>query len=369
VKITQIETIKLQFKPKNPPRDGLSNIKTRDVFLLKIHTNKQMYGIGEAFALGSVETLENIVNEILSPLLIGEDPTNIEKLYWKMYKLTFRIGRRGIVLAAISALDIALWDLLGKVTNMPVYKLLGGFSNKIKAYASGGYYTEGKTIQDLSAEANEYKSMGFHAMKMKIGGASIQEDLERIYAVKQVLGDEVKLAIDANNSYNVNEALSICRKLEDLDLLFFEEPISSDFVENSSYLTLMTSIPIAGYETEYTQFGFKRLIDAKAVNIVQTDVIWSGGISECKKIAALASSSGIEVIPHFSAGAVSLAANLHLSLSLGNCNWFEYTLDENPLRDELSSTPHLLIDGELTINDKPGLGIALDENIIKRYRI
>jgi D-arabinonate dehydratase len=369
MKITHVEPIKLQFQPKNPPRDGLSNIQTRDVFLVKVHTDEGVYGVGEAFALGTVETLESIINEVLSPLLIDEDPTNIEKLWEKMYKLTFRVGRRGIVLAAISAIDIALWDLLGKLTNMPVYKLLGGFSNKVRAYASGGYYTEGKSLADLANEAQTYKNMGFQAMKMKIGGASVQEDLERIRTVKQVLGNDVKLAIDANNSYGVNEALNLCKKLGDLDLLFFEEPISSDHIENSRYLVQMTIIPIAGYETEYTRYGLKQLIDAKAVNIVQTDVIWSGGISECKKIATLASASGLEVIPHFSAGAVSLSANLHFSLSLGNCPWFEYTLDENPLRDDLSLTPHSLINGELVSNDQPGIGVELNDGVVNQYRI
>lgn len=139
-------------------------------------------------------------------------------------------------------------------------------------------------------------------------------------------------------------------------------------MENSTYLAQITSIPIAGYETEYTRYGLKRLIDAKAVNIVQTDVIWSGGISECKKIAVLASASGLEVVPHFSAGAVSLAANLHFSLSLGNCHWYEYTLDENPLRDDLSLTPHHLVEGVLQVNGKPGIGVELDEEIVNKYR-
>ncbi|MCL7745772.1 mandelate racemase/muconate lactonizing enzyme family protein [Halalkalibacter alkaliphilus] len=367
--ITKLETIKLQFSPKNPPRDGLSSIKNRDVFLIRIHTDQGISGIGEAFALGSAHSLQQIIDEILSPLLIGEDPTSIEYLWDKMYKLTFRVGRRGIVLAAMSAIDIALWDLMGKLTNMPVYKLLGGYTNKVNAYASGGYYLKGKTVADLVTEAINYKKMGFKAMKMKIGGASLSEDIERISAVKDILGKDVRLAIDANNSYNINEALRLCKQIEDLDIMFFEEPISSDFIDNSSYLVNMTSIPIAGYETDYTRYSFKNIIDKQAVNIVQTDVIWAGGISECKKIATLAATSGLKVIPHFSAGAVSLAANLHFSLSLSNCDWFEYTLDENPLRDELSLTPHSLKEGVLYVNDLPGLGIELNEDIVNKYRI
>ncbi|WP_408011804.1 mandelate racemase/muconate lactonizing enzyme family protein [Pseudalkalibacillus sp. A8] len=226
--------------------------------------------------------------------------------------MTFRIGRRGIVLSAISAVDIALWDLLGKKTNMPVYKLLGAFSSIIRAYASGGYYAEGKGMEDLAKEAEEYVKMGFQAMKMKIGGTSIEEDVERIRTVKNVLGNKVKLAIDANNSYNVNDEIRLCKQVEGFDLFFFEEPLSTDFVDNSRYLAERTTIPIAGYETEYTRYGIHGLLKDRAVSIAQTDAIWSGGITECRKIGILASIYGLDIIPHFSAGAVSLAANLQL---------------------------------------------------------
>jgi L-alanine-DL-glutamate epimerase-like enolase superfamily enzyme len=140
LKITNLESILLSYLPLNPPRDGLSGISTRDVYLVRITTDEGIEGIGEGFALGSLRSTAMIVEEILKPLLIGEDPTNIEGLWQKMYRSSFRVGRRGIVLSAISAIDIALWDLLGKKAGLPVYKLIGGEKSCVNAYASAGYY-------------------------------------------------------------------------------------------------------------------------------------------------------------------------------------------------------------------------------------
>lgn len=368
MKITDIEPILLSYLPKNPPRDGLSGISTRDVFLVKVKTDEGIEGVGEGFALGSLKSTGVVVNEILKPLLIGEDPTNIEGLWEKLYKLSFRVGRKGIVLAALSAIDIALWDILGKKANLPVYKLLGGVSNNIHAYASAGYYQEGKGLQQLSEEMHDYRRQGFKAVKMKIGGESLQTDMERVAAARNALGPNIKLAIDANNAYTYNEALKFAGLVEKYDIFFFEEPISSDHIQNSVKLARDLTIPIAGYETEYTRYGLRDLIIQDAVDIVQTDVIWSGGISEARKIGILASAFGKECIPHFSAGAVSLAANLHFGLSLANINWFELTVDDNPLRSELAKEDFVDIDeGILTVKDRPGLGIELNEDVVQKY--
>lgn len=370
MKIIDIEPILLSYLPDKPPRDGLSGIQTRDVFLLKIKTDEGIEGIGEGFALGSLQSTAVVVNEILKPLLMNEDPTNIERLWEKMYRLSFRVGRKGIVLAAISAIDIALWDILGKKANLPVYKLLGGVSNTIEAYASAGYYQEGKGLKQLSDEMTGYKRGGFKAVKMKVGGESLATDIERVKTAREALGPDIKLAVDANNSYDYNSAIRFAKEIEKFDIFFFEEPISSDELQNSIKLVRDLHIPIAGYETEYTRFGVRDLIVNDAVDIVQTDAIWTGGISEARKIGILASSFGKECIPHFSAGAVSLAANLHFGLSLSNIKWFELTVDDNPLRSSLAAKEFMEVaEGKITMLDKPGLGIELNEEIVKKYQV
>ncbi|MTI79684.1 MAG: mandelate racemase/muconate lactonizing enzyme family protein [Firmicutes bacterium] len=369
MKITNIITHKLSYLPKNPPRDGLSGISTRDVILVEVETDVGIIGVGEGFALASLQSTEVFINELLVPVLIGEDPTCTEALWEKMYKRTFRVGRRGLALAAISAIDIALWDIIGKKAGMPVYKLLGGHSRHLNAYASAGYYQEGKGLNELAEEMREYAKQGFKAVKMKVGGVSPEEDLARVRTARQALGDAIKLAVDANNSWALPTAMRMARKLEPLDIFFLEEPISSDDVDGSAELARFTDIPIAGYETEYTRYGLRDIIVKRAVNIVQTDAIWTGGISEARKIGILASAWGMKCIPHFSAGIVSLMANLHFAASLPNVEWFELTLDDNPLRTELSNLFPKVEEGLIYLNDAPGIGIELDREVLERYKI
>lgn len=369
MKIVQIEPILLSYLPKRSPRDGLSGIATRDVFLVKITTDEDIVGIGEGFALGSLRSTQVIVEEILKPLLIGENSTDIERLWHKMYRSSFRVGRRGIVLAAISAIDIALWDILGKKAKLPVYKLLGGVKDHISAYASAGYYQEGKGLDELASEMAEYRKLGFKAVKMKVGGESLETDVERVKTAREALGPDIKLAVDANNAWEYTTALRFAQAIEKYDIFFFEEPLSSDDLHGSAKLARDTGIPIAGYETEYTRYGLREMIVQDAVDIVQTDAIWSGGISEARKIGILASCFGKECIPHFSAGVVSLAANLHFGASLPNVNWFELTMDDNPLRSELGGEPFRFSEGNIYLNQKPGLGIELNAEILEQYRI
>ena len=367
--ITAVEPIMRCYTPKNAPRDGLANIPTRDVFLVKIHTDEGITGIGEGFALGSLKSTAVLVEETLAPLIVGKDPIMIEELWNCMYQQTFRYGRRGILIAGLSAIDIALWDILGKKTGLPIYKLLGGASHYLIPYASAGYYMEGKTTEDLAAEALSYQKMGFKVMKMKIGGASMEEDQERIHAVREATGNTFKLAVDANNAYDFNDALRMARFCEKENLFFFEEPLSSEFMEDSKRLADAVDVPIAGYETQLTRYGMRDFITEHAVDIVQVDAIWSGGFTECRKTAVLASTWNKNIIPHFSAGIVSLVANIHLGMGVPNCHYMEYTLDKNPLRDELGMELIKMENGVVKVTDKPGLGIELNEDVLNEYKI
>lgn len=367
--IRAIVPVMLRYTPTHPPRDALAGIPFRDVFLVRVETDEGISGIGEGFALGSLGSLNAIVEEVLRPLLVGEDPCRIDYLWDKMYSQTFRFGRRGIVLAAISAIDIALWDILGKQSGLPVYKLLGGAKEGLPPYASGGYYQEGKDITGLVEEALHYKSLGYRAMKMKVGGASLQEDLDRIRAVREAIGPEMDLAIDANNAWDYPSALRVGRECDKLGLLFFEEPLSSDFLHLSKHLNQAIDVPVAGYETELTRFGMRDYIAQGGIDIVQTDAIWTGGISEMRRIGVLAGAWGMPVIPHFSASAVSLAANLHAGCSLNNASLFEYTLDDNPLRDDLLLDPIIFRQGVLHPSNAPGLGIELNPDVVQRYSV
>ncbi len=369
MKISKVEPIMLRYYPKHPPRDGLANIPYRDVLLVSIETDEGIAGIGEGFALGCLYSVRTFVEECLQPLLLGENPMMIERLWNKMYRQTFRYGKRGVGMAAISAVDIALWDILGKKAGLPICQMLGCAHEELTPYASAGYYAEGKSLRDLQEEAAGYKKAGFRMMKMKVGGAAPEEDMNRIAAVREAIGTDMALAVDANNAWDYNTAVKMARFCEGLNICFLEEPLSSDFWEDSVRLAQKTSVPIAGYETELPRFGLKNYIVHHGVDIVQTDVIWSGGISEAKKIGALAAAWNKPVLMHFSASMVSLAANLNFALSIENAAYFEYTLDENPLRDRLSRYPVVMKDGVIKAPLLAGIGVELDWDVVEEFRI
>lgn len=369
MKIVAINPIKLRFTPSTGLADGLAAIPSRDVFLVEVVTDEGIVGIGEGFALGSLDSMQTVLEETVGPLVVGEDPFFTAGIWEKVYHLTYRYGRRGLVMAVLSAVDIALWDIVGKATGTPVYKLLGASRDRVPAYASGGYYMPGKGTEELAAEAAGYRAMGFTAMKMKIGAASMREDLARVEAVRAALGPDVQLAVDANNAYDLNGALKMARLLEPLDLFFFEEPISGDLPEDSIRLAAATSVPIAGYETELTRYALRDFIARRGVDIAQTDVIWAGGITECRNIAVLAAAWKMACIPHFSAGAVSLAANLHFAAAMPNVPIIELTLDENPLRDLLAINPVKREGGTLILPNEPGLGLQLNPDVIRQYQV
>lgn len=369
MKITKVTPIGLRFFPARPPQDGLGAIAARDVVLVEIETDEGISGIGECFALGNVRSTAVTVEEVLAPVLLGQDPTNVEGLWERMYRSSFRVGRRGLVLCAMSGVDIALWDITGKVAGLPVYKLLGGVTDRFTAYASGGYYMKDKSVRDLAAEMAGYAEAGFTAMKMKIGALSLGQDLERVRAARAAVGAGIDLAVDANNAWDFNTAVRACRTFEELDLFFFEEPLPSDDLDGSARLAAATTVPIAGYETEYTRWGMKEFIVRGAVDVAQTDAIWCGGISEARKIGILASAWGLPLIPHFSASAVSLCANLQVAASLSNVRHFELTLDENPLRDELNQAPVRVERGTIFAPEGPGIGMTLNRAVLERYRV
>lgn len=293
----------------------------------------------------------------------------IEALWNRMYLNTARYGRRGIMMAAISAVDIALWDILGKKAGLPIYRLLGGAKHSLIPYASAGYYQEGKGIAELQAECAGYVAMGFKAVKIKVGGAPVGEDIARVHAVREAIGPDIELGIDANNAWDYPTALKMARACEKEDVLFFEEPMSTDFPEDCVRLAQNTDVSIAGYETLLTRYGMKDFITRNAVDIVQADAIWTGGITEARRVGMIAGTWGKTIIPHFSASMVSLAANLHFGLSLYNTKYMEYTLDENPLRSELCKESIVMKDGVVTVFEKPGLGVELNMDTVERYRV
>jgi L-alanine-DL-glutamate epimerase-like enolase superfamily enzyme len=386
MKIVDIRAIPLSYRCE-PPYGSAGGVQSaRGALLVEVETDDGIVGIGEAGTGGG--STRHVIERQLRPLLLGEDPLLIEGLWQKIFARTRQFGRRGIVMNALGGIDIALWDIAGKVARLPVYRLLGACRDRVEAYASGGFYQPGKSVEDLAAEAEGYRARGFRGMKMKIGrnpstqtplrhlaaGAELcevepEEDIARVAAVRRALGPKAKLMVDVNCAWSPAMAIEMGRALEPYNLYWIEEPVATDDIDGSARVAGALATPIAGYETEIGLYGFRELISRGAVDIVQPDLAWSGGFSECRRIAALAQAHHRMVAPHAFAGAVLLAASLHFAAATPNALLLEFDQNPNGLREELLKEP-LGIDaqGMIALPQRPGLGIELDPGAVERYR-
>ncbi len=387
MKIADVRTIPLSYRCEPPYGSAGGMQSARGGLLVEVETDSGITGIGEAGVGGG--STRGVIETQLRPMLLGEDPLLIEGLWQKMFARTRQYGRRGIVMNALSGIDIALWDIAGKVAKMPVYRLLGACRDRVEAYASGGFYQEGKSVDDLAGEAEGYRARGFKGMKMKIGrnpstqshlrhlvgGADRcevepEEDIARVAAVRRALGPRAKLMVDVNCAWSPAMAIEMGRALEPYRLYWIEEPVATDDIDGSARVATALATAIAGYETEIGLYGFRELITRGAVDIVQPDLAWSGGFSECRRIAALAQAHHLMVAPHAFASAVTLAASLHFIASIPNGLVLEFDQNPNGLRDDLLKEP-IRIDGDgmICLPDRPGLGIELDPAAVARYRV
>lgn len=388
MKITDIKTTAFLYHRKDAMMDSFCLTAQRGFLLVTVETDEGIVGYGEASSYGgSLPACRALIENEFKPLLIGEDPLLRERIWQKMYKKSYQHGRGGVAVGAMGGIDIALWDIFGKKAGLPVYKLLGGYDNKVKVYASCGFYKEGKDIAALQEEMRAQVAKGFKAVKMKIGRlpeisasclrvmpggelytTTFEEDIARVRAVREAVGDDIDVLIDANNSWDIRYARKYAAELEKLNIYLLEEPMPTEDVEGHVKLNTLTSIPVAGFETAYTIHEFKRFIDARAIDIVQPDAVWSGGITECKKIADYAAANHIKVVMHSFSSAYCMAANLHLAAAMPNADMVEFDVTDNPLRSEIITEPYAVnADGYVVLSDKPGLGIEIDWDKAKQY--
>ncbi len=370
MKIRSVQARKVSYR-EFYERDALAMLAGSehymDVLVVTVEKADGLVGVGESLSYGGIDAVESAVTSMLGPLIVGAESYGIQSLWDKLYKATYRVGRRGIVVCAMSGIDIALWDLLGKELGAPIYKLLGAEKRPIKGYITGGYYREDKDLKKLVEEEKSYVDAGFDTVKLKSGARSIEEDLKRVDAVKEAVGKDVKVAVDANNVYDFNSALQMGRQLEKRSILFFEEPIMTDYPELSASLAQSLDIPIAGYETAYTQYEYRDIITKHAVDIVQADASWNGGITELLRIGNLARAYGFPLIPHYSAGGIGFVASLHSSAVIGS-PMIEYHLRPNPLRKKLAGDAIKTEHGAFILPDKPGLGLSIPKEVFEEFK-
>jgi L-alanine-DL-glutamate epimerase-like enolase superfamily enzyme len=388
--ITDVTTIKLRYEMPIPMADAIHYMPARPLLLVQVHTDEGIVGMGESAAYsGSLESMEALILNDLRHTIRGQDPFKVEKLWQMMALRAHQRGRRGMLMMAISGIDTALWDIIGQAVRTPLYRLLGAYRETLDAYASAGFYAANKDAKALAEEVAGYVERGFRYVKIKVGRnpelmnnplhempaadyatATLAEDIERVAAVRAAIGPKVKMAIDANNAWTPSVALKFMRAVERFDIHWLEEPVATEDLDGSAALAQQLDTPVAGYETETGLPGFRELIARRAVDIVQPDVIWTGGITECRKVAALAQAYNLPVIPHVFASGLATIANMHLIASLSNAGLLECDQNPNPLRSELFNEP-LEIDrnGQITLPDRPGLGVTLNQETIAKYQV
>jgi L-alanine-DL-glutamate epimerase-like enolase superfamily enzyme len=353
-----------------------------DGVLVTIRTDDGLAGYGEAKAgvgsAGNGATLVAIIENELRPLLVGEDPRNISRLWNRMMngsraELAERfgrpmpiLGRRGIHVAAISGIDLALWDIAGKARGCSVLELVGGrCRDGVKAYGSGGW---GDAMK-IGAELNGYVAQGFQAVKMRFGAMDGRTgtSLVRVRAAREAIGSEIDLMVDAHGTMSIAQAKRFCESASDLELRFIEEPVMPDDRGGLAEVRAASSTPIAAGESEFTRFDFAELIDRRAVDVLQPDLAIAGGFSEGLKIAALCEAHRLELAPHCWGSAISFRAGLTLAFASSAGVYMEVPMGGDPLLREMASIDLELKNGLLSPPAGPGWGVEPDPDFVKRF--
>ena len=350
MKITDVRVASFDLgELERPYRNSIVTTTAKQVTFAEVRTDEGVAGI----AFSSPRERETIEGPLRDRLL-GENPMASARLWHRMFTGWRKPVVKGDVIAAIGALDNALWDLRGKVLDTPVYLLLGGFRDRVPAYAAGGYYEEGKGPAELAAEMQHFVESGYRAVKMKVGGAPKALDVARVRAAREAIGDDVQLMIDANNAWNATEAIAFGRAVEAFDVSWFEEPCWPDDLAGAAEVCRSLDMPVASGEIEYTRWGVRDLVQARAADIVQADPHTAGGLTEWMRIAALASAHHLPIAPHGNhyVGAHAVAA-------VDNGMIVESYARLQHWQDDFFA-PMTLEDGELVLPATPGLGIEVD---------
>lgn len=366
MEITQVESYPIHIPLESPVSFSNRTITYRDHAITYVRTASGLEGVGYSLGYEGSGLISQAVESLLEPMLVGEDPRDTERLWHEMYEGTLQIGRAGIVLRAISTVDIALWDLTAKAADQPLSKLLGGYADAVPAYASGGYYRDDKDREGLRGEMRRYLATGHDVVKMKVGRRSVAEEVDRVAAVRDEIGDDRTLLLDANGVWSSpTEAIRACRSFEPYDPYFIEEPVMIDEVETMATVNASLDYPVATGELEGTRHNFARLHDEGAASILQPDATVCGGITEWLRIANYAAAYDVPIAPHYN-------WNLHASLlgAIENGLWIEYFYRDMDVKvfDDVVADPLEPDDGTLSLPDAPGHGVSLDKTALQEFK-
>jgi len=365
MKIDHVEVINLLFEYPGGQRFQYAGgvCTARVTSLIRVHTDNGLVGVGSVYSYPGAVAL--IVRDQIDPLLRGEDPSQIERLWDKMYGLTRWYGRKGVAMSTLGGVDTALWDLRGKAAGKPVWSLLGGEREHCPAYASGLLW---KDFDELAQEAAAYIDRGFRRVKMRLARSEAY-DIAAVRAVRAAIGKNNDIMVDASMRYHLELARRMGRFLKSQDVFWFEEPFAPEDIDSYSALRPTVDVPVAAGENEFGVQGFRELIRAGAVDIVQPDASRCGGLSEAWRVAKLAQKHGLGVAAHSWSDAVAIIANAHVIAAAPNGITVEVDGTGNPFVEALLTEKLRIREGRLQLSNAPGLGFELQDDVVERYRM
>lgn len=370
MKITRVEPIHLRLPTVNERCDG-----SQETLVVKVHTDAGITGIGEVDSCSHVARaiieapLSHKICRGLAECVVGEDPIEIDRLIHRMYEGTIYFGRQGAVIQAMSGIEIALWDILGKAVKCPVYQLLGGaFRKTFRAYASILF---GDSPAQTTRIGQDLVQQGYQAVKFGWGpmGVSEESDLALVRAARQGLGDKVELMVDAGLCWDTATAIRRAKQFEPFNLTWLEEPLHPDNLQGYARLSAQSPIRIAAGEEICDVKEFQQMMEVGGIDVVQVDVTRVGGLARSKRIGWDSNERHRLCVNHSYKTGINIAASLHFVAALPNSLYFEYCVEQGALRQSLTRQRFPVVDGEITVPEEPGLGVELDETVVARYRV
>ena len=372
MKITRVEAWILRA-----PDDGRPHwvshfvVPKASEILVRLHTDEGLEGVGIATSYTPIEAAVHAWNTGIHELIEGQDPLAPERVHRGLFEKTWsrlaseKRWTREAVIRIAAAVDIACWDLMGKAANLPLYRLFGGYTDRVPCYVTCAYYRDGKDLAELRDEMQMLKGQGHRGFKAKVGGVPLAEDMRRLELVREVIGDDADLMVDVNRGWSLEEAIDGAHAMLALNPRWLEEPVRwHDDRRMLSLLAAKTSIPLSAGESELTSYGCRALLDERAIQILQFDCTMMGGFTEGRKLAALCELNHVQVAPHH-----DCFIHAHVvAASPAGCIVESFTDPErDPLQAELWENPPRIADGTLTLNADPGLGLRLSQEALGRY--
>ncbi len=359
-KISKVEVHLVSMPITGGFADATRKVETIGYTIVRITTDQGLEGFGVTYHEVGGEATKSLILHNMAPRLIGRDPFDTEDLWQESFHYLRGVGRKGLTFGALSAVDIALWDLKGKIVDLPLYKLLGGSKSRVPVYASGGWtsYSDDELVDEMKAMV----AQGYRTIKFKVGvegGGNLRRDKVRVAKVRDAVGADIALMVDANNCWDAATAVKFANTIREYDILLFEEPVFADDIPGLARFKRGTDIPLGTGEHEYTKFGVRDLILGEAVDIVQADGVRAGGYTEMLKIAALTQAWNLKFAPH-----AMEHVHCHLVSAVPNALFLERLLMFEEITNKIYRNAPMPENGFLPIPDAPGLGLVLDMDFI-----